>query len=154
MLGEWVEDHTWVSLGVWGSCQCRGHEGEQTGFGVWRWEVGDSRRGRVCDKATHTRSRHGVKAKYGNLDNPRGFICLHKPALIIRTYPKEEKVRLLCSVLSPKPRSDCKNRMLTPTILTRLCYPNNLKPDSYLLSTAPLLDRPCFLCLLHLPSTM
>lgn len=37
----------WVSLGVQGSRQCHGDdEGEQTG--VWRREVGDSQRGRVC----------------------------------------------------------------------------------------------------------
>lgn len=101
----------------------------------------------------HTTSREELKAKYGHLENPPGSIGLRKPGSITGTYPKEEKVRLLCSVLSPKPRSDFKNRMLTPTILTRRCHLNNLKPDSYLLSIAPLRGSPCFLCWLHLPST-
>lgn len=103
----------------------------------------------------HTTSGEELKAKYGNLENPPGFIGLRrKPGLITGTYPKEEKVRLLCSVLSPKPRSDFKNRKLTPTILTIHCHLNNLKPDLHLLSTAPSRDSPCFLCWLHLPSTV
>lgn len=93
----------------------------------------------------HTTSREELKAKKGNLENPPGFIGPRKPGLISGTYPEEEKVRLLCSVFSPNPRSDFKNRMLTPTILTIRCHLNNLKPD--------LRDSPCFLCWLHLPST-
>lgn len=85
--------------------------------------------------------------------NPPGSIGLRKPGLTTATHPKEEKVRLLCSVLSPKPRSDFKNRKLTPTILTTRRHLNNLKPGLCLLPTAPLRDSPCFLCWLHLPST-
>lgn len=95
-----------------------------------------------------------LKAKYGDMENPPGFIRLCKPSLIIGTYPKGEKVGPLSSVLSPKPKSDLKNRMLTPTILTVLCYLNNLKPNLYLLSTPPLHDSPCFLCLLYSPWTV
>lgn len=102
----------------------------------------------------HTTSREEIKAKYSDLENPRGFSRLRKPILIIGTYPKWGKVGPLCSVLSPKPRSDFKNRMLTPTILTVFRYLNNLKPNVYLLSTAPLHDSPCFLWRLCMPSTV
>lgn len=36
---------------------------------------------------------------------------------LMETYPKGEKGGALCSVLSPKPKSDLKNRTLSPTIL-------------------------------------
>lgn len=61
MMGERVEHQTWVSLGVKGSCRCRGDdEGEQTGCGVQRWEVGDSQRGRACEKGMHNMKRRIV----------------------------------------------------------------------------------------------
>lgn len=39
-----------------------------------------------------TTSREELKAKYGNLENPPGFIGLREPGLITGTHPKEEKV--------------------------------------------------------------
>lgn len=41
-----------------------------------------------------------------------------------RTYLRGENGGALCSVSTPKPKSDLKNKMLTPTILIVLCQLN------------------------------
>lgn len=62
------------------------------------------------------------------------------------TYLKAEKDGALCSVASPKPRSDLKNRKLTPTILRAPCHLNHMK------CVSSVHDCPCFSCLLYLCS--
>lgn len=41
-----------------------------------------------------------------------------------RTHLRGENGGALCSVSTPKPKSDLKNKMLTPTILIMLCQLN------------------------------
>lgn len=84
----------------------------------------------------------------------RGHTPLSSIRKMTETYLKAEKDGALCSVSSPKPSSDLKNKMLTPTILRTLCHLNDMKMKMKLLSSIPLHDSPCFPCLLYLPSAV
>lgn len=60
-------------------------------------------------------SVYNKRSKQSNLEKP---LRTHfNKWNMMETYPKGAKGGTLCSVLSPKPKSDLKNRMLTPTIL-------------------------------------
>lgn len=141
MQAELVGLQECVSPGVWeeewGTQWRRGGEqGQQTGGGIWKQEVGarqghgrrsvPAQRGTACrgGNTRHQQTGRNKKAKPGHLEHPPRTRFPLRQRSEMETYPTGEKGGALCSGLSPKPKSDLKNKMLTPTILITLCCLN------------------------------
>lgn len=102
----------------------RRESGQEVVFGGGRW-------GRNGGTVTLLRLLSvGAPAGEGTQDINRGpcaasILKTHSAVLEHhRTYLRGENGGALCSVSTPKPKSDLKNKMLTPTILIVLCQLN------------------------------
>lgn len=79
-----------------------------------------AQRGSACRGGN---TKHQQKAECGDVQKP--ILKTHSTVLEHhRTYLRGENGGALCSVSTPKPKSDLKNKMLTLTILIVLCQLN------------------------------